>query len=229
MVKKHLDAYVGKLTNKQIAEGINAARRNASRLIKDAEILLESERYVTVASLAILSIEESGKESILRELAIASSNEELLGIWKDYRLHTKKNIKWIMPELFIKGARQLEDFKSMFEPEAEHPYILDMLKQISFYSDCLGQAHWSEPCDVINKGIAVMLLETARLFLKERDVEEKEIELWVKHIGKAKGSDLRTQKEALLHWYAEMQELGLTAKGDKLTDIMRWLDLEFDK
>ncbi len=78
ILKKHLDSYKGKLDNKQIADGINAARRNARRLFEDAQMLLGANRYPTVASLAILSIEESGKEYIIRGMAIATTEAEVL-------------------------------------------------------------------------------------------------------------------------------------------------------
>jgi len=92
MSAKRLNSYKGRLDYAQIADGINAARRNALRLLEDAQILLRAERYATAASLAILSIEESGKQHILRGLALATADEELLGLWRDYRSHTKKNI-----------------------------------------------------------------------------------------------------------------------------------------
>jgi len=229
MVKKRLVAYMGKLNNKKIAEGINVARRNASRLLEDAEMLLDSKRYASAVSLAILSIEESGKEHILRRLAIASTDEEELQIWKDYRSHTKKNIMWFMPQLVKDGARYLDDFKSLFEPEAEHPYVLNQLKQISLYTDCLGRAHWSEPSAVIDEELARMLVKIAKLFVKGRNMEEKEIELWVKHLGKVKNSDNKKMKEALANWYAEMEELGLAPKGGSLADFNQWLGIEFDE
>ena len=64
-----LPQYKGKLDPEQIAQGMNAARRNAQRLADDAKLLLSAKRYPTAASLAILSIEESGKVSILRGIA----------------------------------------------------------------------------------------------------------------------------------------------------------------
>ncbi|MBN1085452.1 AbiV family abortive infection protein [Erwinia aphidicola] len=36
----------------------------------------------------------------------------------------------------------------------EHPFALDQLKQISFYTDCLGKAHWSIPDNVIDRDTA---------------------------------------------------------------------------
>ena len=49
---------------------MNAARRNARRLAEDAKLLLEAGRYPTATALAVLSIEESGKMSILRGFCV---------------------------------------------------------------------------------------------------------------------------------------------------------------
>lgn len=229
ILKKHLDSYKGKLDNKQIADGINAARRNVRRLFEDAQILLGANRYPTAASLAILSIEESGKENIIRGMARAVTDAEVLQYWKDYRSHTKKNVMWLLPQLVIEGARHVDDFITLFESTAEHPYILEQVKQIGFYTDCLGKGNWSEPMEVIDKDLATMLVQTAKIFLRKGEVTTKEIELWGKHLGPVKNGDLLQQKEATLHWYAEMQELGLLAKGENLQDILDWLDLKLDR
>ena len=226
MAKRRLDSYKGKLSSNQIAEGINVAILNAQRLAEDAQILFDACRYPTAASVAILSIEESGKRYILRQLALAETDEEASRIWKDYRSHTKKNFLWLMPQLIMKGARRLDDFRPLFEPEAEHTYILDQVKQISFYTDCLGEAHWSEPTEVVDKELATMLVQIAKIFASKNEVTVKEIELWTKHIGRSKNGTLKEQKESLLHWYAEMQELGLAPKEQNIGDILDWLDLD---
>jgi len=49
---------------------MNAATRNARRLAADARLLLDAGRLPTAAALATLSIEETGKVSILREIAV---------------------------------------------------------------------------------------------------------------------------------------------------------------
>ena len=226
MSKRRLNSYKGKLNPDQIAKGINVAIHNAHRLVEDAQILLNACRYPTAASVAVLSIEESGKVSVLRQLALAETDEEASRIWKDYRSHTKKNVLWLMPQLIIKGARQLDDFRPLFEPEAAHPYILDQVKQISFYTDCLGEAHWSEPTEVVDKELATMLVQIAKIFASKNEVTVKEIELWVKHIGRSKNRTLKEQKESLLHWYAEMQELELAPKEQNIEDILDWLGLD---
>ena len=89
-MKTKLDAYKGRLDATQIAAGMNAARQNAQRLADDARMLLEACRYPSAASLAILSIEEAGKVSILRRLAVAKDDAEAVSCWRDYRSHTKK-------------------------------------------------------------------------------------------------------------------------------------------
>jgi len=109
---------------------MNAATQNAERLAKDARLLFDNERYASSLALSILSIEESGKCRILRELALARDDKELRECWREYRSHTKKNQLWPLIETFMKGARRAEDFRPLLEPDAEHPYILDKVKQI---------------------------------------------------------------------------------------------------
>jgi len=229
MSPKHLHSYKGKLNYKQIVDGMNVANRNAIRLVEDSQILFDAKRYASAASLAILSIEESGKKGVLRRLALAINDEEISSVWKDYRTHTKKNILWLMPQLIAEGARRLDDFGSLFINEAEHPYILDQVKQISFYTDCLGKAHWSEPSLVVDEKLAAFLIRIAKMLISDRETEEKEIELWVKHMGPVKGNNYGAQKEALLHWFAELKELGLLPKGTNIFDLLDWLGLDINK
>lgn len=136
-------AYRGLLTPSQVADGMNAARRNAQRLASDAKLLLDAGRLPTATSIAALSIEESGKLSILRELAIITESDELAEAWKRYRDHRSKNGMWILPDLARRGARRLTDFSDVVNRDGEHTEILNSLKQIGFYTDCYGHAHWS--------------------------------------------------------------------------------------
>jgi AbiV family abortive infection protein len=212
-MKKKLDAYRGKLNAAQIAAGINAASENAKRIAEDAQFILEAGRLPTAASLAILSIEEAGKASILRALALATTEEEVLDEWRNYRAHTKKNVAWILPQLAASGVRKLDDLKPMFQDDSEHPYILDQIKQIGVYTDCLGKAHWSLPKEVIDEPLAKMLVQTAKILARASRVTEKEIELWIKHIGPVWKKDPHWMKQALINWYADMQQHGLVTEG----------------
>jgi AbiV family abortive infection protein len=137
--------YWGKLPPEKIAEGMNVARRNAARLASDARTMLDAQHYETAAALAILAIEESGKVSILRELALANDDREAKDIWKRLRSHTAKNAMWIFPELVGRGARRLDDFAAVFDSSSDHTEVLDKLKQVSIYSDCYANARWHQP------------------------------------------------------------------------------------
>ncbi len=214
MTKRKLDSFKGKLSADQVAAGINAAIQNAKRLADDASLLFKAGRFPSAASLAILSIEESGKVSILRSLALAKTNEDIADAWRDYRSHTKKNVSWLLPQLSAQGARKLDDFKSLFEESSDHPYLLDQLKQIAFYTDCLGGAHWSIPQKVIDESLAKMLIHVAELLARNKHVSKTEIELWIKHIGPVWKRDPSWMKQALCNWYREMQDVGLAPAGE---------------
>ena len=86
--------YRGALTPKQAAEGINAATRNAARLLADAEILYNAGRYATAAALAMLSIEESGKPKIVTRLVGIDDEKEIKQEWTNYRDHRSKE-RWM--------------------------------------------------------------------------------------------------------------------------------------
>ncbi len=213
MTKSKLGQYKGKLNSAQIADGINVACRNARRLADDAKLLLDAKRYPTAIAIAILSIEESGKTSILRHFAFAP-DEEVSRIWKEYRSHRNKNVLWILPKLVANGARDLDSLRLAADPSAEHTALLDQLKQISFYSDCLGNAHWSEPEKVIDDELAKSIVKIADLFVEKSPVSVQEIELWSEHMRPVYGAPLEMMKTALIDWYAAMKENGLWSEGN---------------
>lgn len=214
MAKNRLDQYKGTLSASEVADGINAAIQNAKRLAADAELLLENKRYPSAASIAILSIEESGKVSILRGLSVARGGEDLKESWREYRSHTKKNAAWILADLVKSGARKLEEFRPIFEKDAEHPLLLDQVKQLGFYTDCLSKKHWSTPEVVIDENLAEMMVGIAKIFVSDKIITEQEIELWIKHIGPVWKQNMGWMQQALENWYHEMQECGLAPDGE---------------
>ncbi len=82
----------------------------------------------------------------------------------------------------MKGARRANDFLPLFHPDAEHPFILDQLKQVSFYTDCLRKGHWSVPEKVATKEAAESLLKIAEGFSRSRETTTEEIDLWIQYI-----------------------------------------------
>lgn len=221
-MKKRLNQYKGKLSSSEITDGMNAALQNAARLAGDANILLKGKRYPSATALAILSIEESGKVSILREIAVVNNDKLIVDCWRSYRSHTKKNIAWLVPQLMIHGARKLDDFQSLFDNNADHPYALDRLKQLSFYTDCLGDKNWSNPSDVVDEELARSIVSIANIFSKNKEIEPLEIELWVKHLGPVWMVSDKAMKKGLENWYDGMQKAGLASDGgNKMTQFIR--------
>ncbi len=220
---KKLDSYIGELKPDQIAEGINLATQNAIRLSEDAQILFNAKRYPSALALAILSIEEAGKVPILRSLSTAQTKEEVINIWRNYRSHVKKNVLWPILHIMGEGVKTLDDFRPIFNPNSEHPYLLDQLKQTSIYTDCLGKANWSEPLKVIDKDLAKQLIQIAKILPSKRKTTSMEIELWVKHMKNIDQSDEKKSKEALFKWYGDMKASGLLSKQYKMEEISKWI------
>ena len=210
-----------RLSPQQVAEGMNAARKNARKLAKDARMLLDAGSHATAASLAALSIEESGKISILRGLALARDDDEATKEWRALRNHSEKNVHWVLPLLAAKGARSLDDFKPMFDQNSDHPAELNKVKQDGFYTNYAEETGWSEPGDAIDEEFAKFIVEVSELFAATREVTTEEIELWIKHLGPVWRTNLEWQKQALVLWDAEMKQRGLSTDESSMEEFVR--------
>ncbi len=215
MGKTELNQYKGKLTSAEIAAGINAAELNARRLYEDAKLLFENGRLPSALSLAILSIEESGKPSILRTISLETEDKEIKSKWREYRTHTEKNQLWLLFDLFLTGkAKRLEDFRPLTQKGAEHTIIIECLKQVGFYTDCIDERIWVIPGKSIKDKLLVEhIIKIAEGLLGKGETTEKEIDLWIKHMKPVWKSSLINQEEALINWSKEMHKEGLMS-GD---------------
>ena len=157
-MKTQVKPYRGTLSAQQIVDGMNAAIRNARRLAYDAKTMLERSRYPTAVALAILSIEEREKVRILRLIAIAPNDKLLQVGWNAYVDHKSKNASWILPDMIAQGVRGLDTLGPLLDRKSEHAELLDQFKKIALYSDCLGNARWSEPEELVNKEIASLVV-----------------------------------------------------------------------
>lgn len=182
-MKSHLRPYAGPLTPAQITEGIAAAQANALRLLDDAKLLLDARRYPSATALAILSMEERGKVVILNRLALVRDPGDVKAAWREYRNHRAKNAGWIIPQLVGQGARTMHDMAAGVDPDGEHTGLLDALKQVSFYTDCLANRHWSIPTEVIDEGVARSIVASAQIMWSARAVTLREVELWAEMVG----------------------------------------------
>lgn len=214
MAPEKLQQYRGRISAAEATQGIRCAKENARRLVADAELLLAHERCASALALSILAIEEAGKVSILRAVVLARSDDEAKADWKEYRSHTAKNRLWPILEFALKGARKLDDFTALVAEDADRPLILDQLKQLAFYTDCLGKRHWSVPSEVIEKDLAAVIARTAKLLVTDGEITQREIELWIQHVGPFWKKSKEVMEKALVDWYAALQAEGLKAAGE---------------
>jgi AbiV family abortive infection protein len=208
--------YSHKLSPKQASEGINAAIDNAKSLLEDAMLLYENHRYERSTALSILAIEEDGKLTILRCILLEEDPKLLKKEWQNYRRHTEKNISWILPDLVVKGARQLDDFNPIFDRGNDHGQILEDLKQLSLYTDSFSKCKWSIPKNVITQKIAKYILEIAKnqVLKGNRDITAvEELEIYTKHLKPVWKGSVIEMKQALINCYQEAEHKGLLKKG----------------
>ncbi|GAJ78877.1 hypothetical protein JCM18905_4882 [Vibrio sp. JCM 18905] len=213
-MSKNLKQWKNTLNASEIADGMNFAQQNANRLLSDAEKLFELENYPTAYSIAVLAIEEAGKISILRALAVARNGNDVKDAWKAYRTHTKKNVMYVFPYLVANGCTKLRDFGGIYSEKNDFSALLDDLKQVGFYTDCLGNKHWSVPSQVVDKEAAEGILRVASILCKHQTYTQKEIELWVKHIKPVWKSSMPEMQVALKAWFNEMLDEGLAKESD---------------
>lgn len=202
-----MEHYRGSLSAQEIAQGINAARRNAVRLVEDAKLLLEAKRYPTAAAIAVLAIEEAGKAPILRALPFARTPEEIEEIWRDYRNHRAKNGAWVVLDWARGKELKAIDFARIIDKDAKHTEVLEAIKQISLYTDCYRARQWSEPSASIDAELAEGLVNAADILARARPVAVREIELWIEHMVPAWNT--AEMPNALIRWAEAMEKEGL--------------------
>lgn len=215
--------FTQKITLDKAAEISEGAIKNAKSLLEDAKLLFENAKYPRAISLAILSIEESGKPSIIRSIILEDDPKEISNLWKSYRKHRDKNSMWIVPELILNGARTLESLRKVVYPKSDHPQTLDNLKQLCFYSDVFTKGKLSLPENVANKDVAKSLITIAESSIKETLNSVDALEIWVKHLKPVWKTDMRGVKKALLSCYLELEEKNLIEKGmaDKMNEFLQ--------
>lgn len=217
---KLIKQYTGRLTPSQIAEGCNLATKNAKRLVNDAKILLDAERFGSAASLAILSIEESGKHGLLRLIAMAEDDKELKEAWKYYRTHARKNRLLALPLAVKEGAKSFWDIgRKLFGDTNQYASLIDQIKQTGFYTDCIGDGRWISPEDM-PQGTALGLVSIAKWLSEKEPISSREIELLIEHMRPVWKKHEEVAELGLLKWFKALQEEGLFPKDVDIAHLI---------
>jgi AbiV family abortive infection protein len=217
--KAPLDSYRGALTPAQAAEGIRVALENAKELLEEAQILLDRKRFARAASLAILSIEEAGKAPLLRTILAASNSSDLGNAWREYRSHTSKNRgAGFNGTIQATGKSRIEDLRledlaPLYDQDSELPAMWDALKQLGFYSDCLGAGTWSKPSNFVAEDLAHEMVRAAMIFIRPNRVDsEAGLALWKQHFA---GGNAALTKANLVAFYRAAAAAGIVDPVDE--------------
>ncbi len=113
------------------------------------------------------------------------------------------------------------------DPNAEHAAVLDALKQVSFYTDCLEKRHWSVPTEVINEDLARSMIASAEMMWGGRSITVREVELWTQIVGPHYNQS--GMAAAVVQWQHAMLEEGLSeTEPEKLAAFMRGMPVAVD-
>ncbi len=121
----------------------------------------------------------------------------------------------------------MQSMATVVDYNAEHAVVLDALKQISFYTDCLAKAHWSIPNEVIDEPLVRSLVSSAEMMWGGRSITTREIELWAEIVGPHYNQ--ARMAEAVIEWQHAMVAEGLSDTSPKeLEAFMRGEPIEPD-
>ena len=111
------------------------------------------------------------------------------------------------------GARRAGDFAKLFDDGAEHPQLLDTVKQVSFYTDCVADCQWWIPERVVDADATNFIVRAAELMAKQNIVTTEEIELWIAILKPHWNGSDEERATAVCAWDKEMRQRGLI-KGE---------------
>lgn len=121
----------------------------------------------------------------------------------------------------------MQSMAASVDPNAEHTGLLDALKQVSLYTDCLGDWHWSVPNDVIDEELARSMIKSAEMMWGGRAITEREVELWAQIVGPHYNQ--RSMAAAVVQWQHAMITEGLSdTTPEELAAFMRGDPVEVD-
>lgn len=215
-----IEHFTGCLSPKMIAEGCNLAMENAARLAKDARCLFDEGSYQSAAALATLSIEESGKVHVLEHLALADDEKEAKALWRRYRKHTDKNIFWSFS--LEKGQGVIDALEKHFSKDIQQPQLLETLKQLSLYTDCVSSGRWISPCEIPENSIkrfAEGLIKIAELHSSIHHRTVRDIEILIECVKPVKDRKGDIQY-AMAEYMRKLQQEGLMPAEIDIDEIL---------
>jgi len=166
------------ISMEKLAEGFTCALDNAERLLNDAKILSERACYASSIQLSLLSVEEAGKASMLRE-HLLHQKEVLKSEWRIrgafFKMHSKKFYKahdevakmalnWLQEV----GASHLMDSKTELDKYETQDKSESLKQRVTYLDYDFEKKCWLKPWDTnyANARFAKTLCLYAKIIIK---------------------------------------------------------------
>ena len=151
----------------QLIEGRQKPLKNASDLIEEAEILLNSHRWARAVFLACIAIEELGKYLIIMGAIgrVLTGNMDWKKFWKRFRSHEEKTGNIMVFDAMIGPFVSAEDTLASVRRAKRHTSDQEKEKLNSLYVDCTAEG-FVLPMDHVNEKDANKAVESAKAVLR---------------------------------------------------------------
>lgn len=172
IVRSVMPRYEGALTQEQVAEGVKLASDNAVRLLKSARLLLHAGDAPTAMSLSILALEEHGKIEILNRIGNEKNCDIIRKCWSDYHKHISKTGAFTEIYAMLKGVVEEVEIREFQEKNSDLLPMVDLLKQLGFYTDCSGKCRWHDPRKIVDLLVLPMFFAVEKIILGENTLDK---------------------------------------------------------
>ncbi len=208
------EPYCGPLSPNEVAKGTEVAASNARDLFRSAEVLFGLGHFAQSAALAILAIEEVQKVFILLDLLLAANEAETKRLWSEYRRHSPKQTrfsKWLRVKAHTekKPSSDTREIEKLLSNPALGESVLELRKQLYFYTDNFQGSGWSLPSRSATRGDASKALAIVELVIAHTTLySAAELAIWRKHLVAIDAKSSRDKRSALLEFAAELDHSG---------------------
>jgi AbiV family abortive infection protein len=169
------DLFTGALSPADAIAGVRLLQANAMRLVEDAKILLQAERYPSAAMVAVMALDEMSRIFHPLTIAAISGPGRLAEGWKAFRSN-RRDFPW--SAFHREGDRH--DMRPM--TDAELGQMLSLIRRLGRETDCVGPGRWIDPEGLISRDLAAAVVGTAELFCRNR-TGARSMELWIEATG----------------------------------------------
>jgi AbiV family abortive infection protein len=196
--------FSGTISIADATRATNLIQDNAARLVEDAKLLLEAERYPTAAMLATMALEESSRVYFPLELVLSDHERRLEECWRKFR-RDRHDFPWAI-------LRRDDGLMN----DAELNGMLSFIRTLGRRTECIEPGVWIDPQNLISRDLAQEIVKTAELFCSHR-VTPRSLEIWAEAARTLPRN--ATNQTALEKYRSMLESEGLVVEASIVADI----------